>query len=73
MVKVSIEVRAGTARFNVAVRARSAHRAVSLAQRLCPGGDARVMCPVDFGRSLFKDPGVRAGVVGFEPAERMAA
>ena len=47
MVKVSVEVRKGASRFAVAVSAGSAQRAVSLVQGRYPGGDCRVLFPVD--------------------------
>lgn len=47
MVKVSIEIRNGAARFAVAVRAESIRQAVNIAVRLYPGGDVRVKFPLD--------------------------
>jgi hypothetical protein len=43
MVQVRLEVRTGTARFRVSVRAQSAQRAVSLADARYPGGEVRVL------------------------------
>jgi hypothetical protein len=45
MVQVGIEVRTGTARFRVSVRAQSAQRAVSLAGVRYPGSEVRVLRP----------------------------
>jgi hypothetical protein len=45
MVQVRVEVRTGTARFRVSVRAQSARRAVSLAGARYPGGEVRVLRP----------------------------
>jgi hypothetical protein len=45
MVQVRLEVRTGTARFRVSVRAQSAQRAVSLADARYPGGAVRVLRP----------------------------
>jgi hypothetical protein len=45
MVQVRLEVRTGTARFRVSVRAQSARRAVSLAGVRYPGGEVRVLRP----------------------------
>ena len=42
MVKVSVEVRSGAARFGVAVRAKSVRRALSLMQGRYPDRDVRV-------------------------------
>ena len=43
MVQVRLEVRTGTARFRVSVRAQSAQRAMSLAGARYPGGEVRVL------------------------------
>ena len=45
MVQVRLEVRTGTARFRVSVRAQSAQRAVSLADAPYLGGEVRVLRP----------------------------
>jgi hypothetical protein len=45
MVKVSIEVRSGSTRFRVAIRAESVQRAVELVGERFPGRDARVSFP----------------------------
>jgi hypothetical protein len=45
MVKVSIEVRNGSTRFRVAIRAESVQRAVELVGERFPGRDARVSFP----------------------------
>lgn len=43
MVQVRLEIRTGTARFRVSVRAQSAQRAVSLAGARYPGGEVRLL------------------------------
>ena len=45
MVKVSIEVRSGSTRFQVAIRAESFQRAVELVRERFPNRDARVSFP----------------------------
>ena len=45
MVQVRLEVRTGTARFRVTVRAQSTHRALSFADVRYPGGEVRVLRP----------------------------
>ncbi len=45
MVRVRLEVRTGTARFRVSVRAQSTHRALSFADVRYPGGEVRVLRP----------------------------
>ena len=47
MVKVSIEVRRGSARFRVAVRAESIRRAVNLVEKRFPDRDVMVRFPID--------------------------
>ena len=43
MVQVRLEVRTGTARFRVSVRAQSAQRAMSFASARYPDGEVRVL------------------------------
>jgi hypothetical protein len=76
VVKVSIEVRSGAARFSVAVRAESIRRALSLVRERYPKGEAQVKLPIDPEGFFVEDPAAsRAGPVGFEAPEppRMAA
>jgi len=47
MVKVSIEVHSGTARFAVAVQAHSIQRALGIVTARYPGSVARVKFPVE--------------------------
>ena len=47
MVKVSIEVHSETARFAVAVQAKSIQRALSIVAARYPGSVARVKFPID--------------------------
>ena len=47
MVKVSIEVHSKTARFAVAVQAKSIQRALSIVTAHHPGSVARVMFPIE--------------------------
>jgi hypothetical protein len=47
MVKVSIEVRSGAARFRVGVRAESIERAVSLMEKRFHGRNVKVSFPID--------------------------
>jgi hypothetical protein len=73
MVKVSIEVRNGAARFAVTVRAESIRRALSLVARRYPGRDLGVKFPVDPEDFFVEDPAARAGIVAFERPEKIAA
>ena len=47
MVKVSIEVRSGAARFRVGVRAESIERAVSFVEKRFPGRNVKVSFPIE--------------------------
>ena len=74
MVKVSIEVRSGAARFNVAVRAESVRRAVSLMGERYPGRDVRVRFPIDPEGSFVEDRATRAEMAGLkQQTKKMAA
>ena len=67
MVKVSIEVRKGASRFAVAVSAESMRRAVSLVRGRYPGGDCRVLFPVDPKDVFVADPAALAEIA--EPGQ----
>ena len=56
MVEVSIEVRSGAARFDVAVRAKSIGQAVSLVAGRYPGGEVAVKFPMDPEGFFVTDP-----------------
>jgi hypothetical protein len=74
MVRVSIEVRNGAARFNVAVRAQSIERAVSGANGSYPDCDVRVKFPIDPEGFFVKESAPRARMVGgFDRLELMAS
>lgn len=68
MVQVRLEARTGTARFRVSVRARSAQRAVSLTGARYPGGEVRMIRPVE-----PLSAGVAAGTVPAESLREVAA
>jgi hypothetical protein len=69
MVKVSIEVRNGAARFRVAVRAESIERAVSLAGERFPGRTIKVSFPINPEDFFVEAPAART--VEFE--QKLAA
>jgi len=71
MVKVSIEVRSGAARFRVAVQAESVQRAVSIAGGRYPGRDVRVTIPIDLEGSSVEASAAR--MVESERLEKLAA
>jgi hypothetical protein len=59
MVKVSMEVRSGAARFQVAVRAESIQRAVSLVGNRFPGSEVIVSFPINPEGSLVEASATR--------------
>ena len=74
MVKVSIEVRSGAARFEVAVRASSIQRALSMVEGWYPGGHHRVKFSADHPESfLAEDLVTQAGIVSFDQLVGAAA
>jgi hypothetical protein len=64
MVKVSIEVRKGAARFSVAVQAESIGRAVSIVGGRHPEGNIRVPSPM--AGPFVEDPATLAEIIEFE-------
>jgi hypothetical protein len=73
VVKVSIEVSSGTARFSVAVQAESIRRAVSIMGGRYPNCDIRVKFPLDPEGFFVNGSSARAGIVQAEQPERIAA
>ena len=47
MVRISVEVSSGTARFRVSVQAQSIERALEIVQEQSPGKDCKVRFPID--------------------------
>ena len=73
MVKVSVEVRSGTAHFEVGVQAESIQRAMSLVRGRYPKGIVRVRFPIEPKSFFVEDLTARSGIVGLEHPARMAA
>jgi hypothetical protein len=73
MVKVSMEVRSGAARFHVAVRAGSIQRAVSFVKERYPKGSVQVRFPIEPESFFVEDPSARRGIVGLKVPARVAA
>ena len=63
MVRVSIEVRSGAARFRVGIQASSIQRAVSLAESLNSSSNVRVIFPIDPEGFFVGDPSAKEGPV----------
>ena len=71
MVQVCVEVRSGATRFQVAIRAESTRRALSLVRERYPKGEAQVKLPIIPEGFFVEDPAASgAGPVGFEAPEQ---
>jgi hypothetical protein len=71
VVRVSIEVRSGAARFRVGIRASSIRRAVSLAKGLYSSSDVKVIFPIDPERFFIEDAFAKEGLLeGGMPQEK---
>jgi hypothetical protein len=64
VVNISIEVRSGAARFDVAILVQSIQQAMSLVGERYPNGNVRVKFPIDAEGIFMKHPADRAGIVG---------
>ena len=73
MVRVSVEVRSGTARFRVGVQARSIREALSLVGGKCPHCEVRVAFPIGPERFFVQGSPALAGIVGTESTHQQAA
>jgi hypothetical protein len=71
MIKVSVEVRSGTARFRVEVQAESIQRALSLVGARFPGRTYRVKFPIEPEGFFVEGPATRAASV--EQPQELAA
>ena len=56
MVRISVEVKSGTARFRVMVQAESIERALEIARRHNPNKECRVTFPLDPETYFVEDP-----------------
>jgi len=63
MVRISVEVSSGAARFRVIVQAESIERALEIARRHSPGKECRVRFPLDPETFFVKDPVARVEAV----------
>jgi hypothetical protein len=73
VVRVSIEVSSGAARFHVAVRAENIQRAISIVTARYTSGDCRVKLPIVPEDFFVNDAAARAGIVGLEQPDAKAA
>ena len=70
MVRVTVDIESGTARYRVAVQAESIQRALELVERMEPGGEFRVAFPIAPETFFVKDPAAETGPV---EREKLAA
>jgi hypothetical protein len=73
MVKVSIEIRNGSAHFNVAVRAQSIQQAANVVRVSYPDCGVRVKFPIDPEGFFVNEPAPRAGIARIERPDLLAA
>jgi hypothetical protein len=57
MIRISVEVSSGAARFRVTIQAESIERALEIAKRHNPGKECRVTFPLDPEAFFVKNPG----------------
>ena len=72
MVKISIEVRSGAARFDVTVQAETIQRALSFVQERYSKCSVKVKFPIK-PKSFVEGPTARRRIVGLEHPARVAA
>ena len=63
MIRISIEVRSGTARFKVSAQAESIEGALEIAKRYNSGKECKVVFPIDPEGFFVEDDLGRGGVV----------
>jgi len=73
MVRASIEVRGGAARFRVRAQAWSIQRAASLVRGLHPTSDVRVVFPIDPEGFFLEDALAQEGLIETGESQRSAA
>jgi hypothetical protein len=64
MIRISIEVRSGTARFKVSAQAESIEGALEIAKRYNSGKECKVVFPIDPEGFFVEDELDRDGAVG---------
>lgn len=72
-VKVSVEVRSGTARFRVGVQAQSIREALGMVERRYPRGEVGIVFPIEPEGFFVEGPRALARIVDPERAHREAA
>ncbi len=70
MIRITVDIDSGTARYRVAVQAESIGRALELVERMDPGSKFGVAFPIDPETFFVNDPAAKAGPV---EREKLAA
>jgi hypothetical protein len=73
MVRVSVEVRSGTARFRVGVQAQSIRRALGMVAGRYPHGVVEVAFPIEPEDFFVRGQSAPARVLGLEQTQKEAA
>jgi hypothetical protein len=73
MVRVSVEVRKGTARFRVGVQAESIRRALGMVGGRYPHGEVRLVFPIEPEGFFVREPTAVAEMIGIEEIRKEAA
>ena len=68
MIRISVVLTRGPARYRVAVKARSIGRALEIVEGSYPGGQADMVSPVDPEASFVRDASAIDGLVDREAA-----
>jgi hypothetical protein len=73
MVRISVEVRSGTACFRVGVQAQSIRKALSMVEGSYPHGEVKILFPIDPEDFFVHGPSAPTVVVGHERIYQGAA
>jgi len=73
MIRISVEVRSGTARFRVGVQAQSTRKALAVVASGHPRGEARILVPIEPEGFFVREPSTSARVFGHEQIREVAA
>ena len=73
MVKVSVEVRSGTARFRVSVQAESIRKALGMVKARYPQGEVGVLFPIEPEGFFVDAHPTLAAMLGTERPKQLAA
>ena len=63
MIRITVDIDSGTARYRVAVQAESIRRALELVEKMDPGSKFGIAFPIDPETFFVNDPAAKAGHV----------